>query len=652
MNVSFVKNFTGVFIIMLLWVVTGCIKKDLYDPNNGKEQLLPESEYFGFETRGNVALNVNYDLPGFHGIVEVYAQDPLEKRGGNYVKKEGLPPIYSAYTDNGKLKAMMYIPMAVKEAYLYSDRWGAPQCVKLEATADGFAYDATKLSSASVTKSSTRSPYSYVIGDKAPYSLVGNQDNLYALGRFDINGCTKYVPKPWVPDCVETDYTAGYVTETKTFKNEALSTIIARVQNFFDQYNGSRSELLKGSEITNIKVVEAGALDVVFLAERAAYNNTFGYYYYEADKAPRTEADFRAMKKYVIAPNVEDQGTFATLPGYTFRLKYFGKNGDSDATEIFPKNTVIGWFLVSNGFTMNSKIAAWNQFQRNYFFSNDEGANQRFVSIVDSKTGMVVLGCEDQISPDPKTEDYSDILFFVKSDAKLDNEDKPVIPEEKPEEKPGTEIITGTLAFEDIWPTGGDYDLNDVVLEYSREITYNGKNYATQIVETFTPVHNGATSDNFFAYQVKHKGNITLPEGCSYEVETQSIRIDDCVKKLEGHSFVIIRQFGENEVNKDDLKTDFNPYIIVKAYFGQNRKEVHLPKHLATDLADDHLTYTENDAYFIDKNGKYPFALDIPVCGFKVAEESIRIDSDTEYPAFKIWADSKGAQEQEWYIKK
>ena len=69
--------------------------------------------------------------------------------------------------------------------------------------------------------------------------------------------------------------------------------------------------------------------------------------------------------------------------------------------------------------------------------------------------------------------------------------------DDKPIEKPDAqENLKGTLAFEDIWPDGGDYDMNDVILEYNRAIYFNTENMINKIVDTFTPTHDGAMYDN------------------------------------------------------------------------------------------------------------------------------------------------------------
>ena len=46
-------------------LMTGCVEKDVYNPDAGKQPLPDPDEYFGFETRGDVKLLVNYNVPGF-----------------------------------------------------------------------------------------------------------------------------------------------------------------------------------------------------------------------------------------------------------------------------------------------------------------------------------------------------------------------------------------------------------------------------------------------------------------------------------------------------------------------------------------------------------------------------------------------------------
>ena len=146
--------------------------------------------------------------------------------------------------------------------------------------------------------------------------------------------------------------------------------------------------------------------------------------------------------------------------------------------------------------------------------------------------------CEDGVN-----QSYCDLLFYVDATpgSSIDDPERPSIPDEGDKEEPKPdedENVTGTLAFEDIWPSGGDYDMNDVIVEYERKVYFDKKNIVTKIVDEFTPVHDGATYVNAFAYQIDAAqigDKITLPEGAILEKETSSIIVMSNAKQiLEG----------------------------------------------------------------------------------------------------------------------
>ena len=88
---------------------------------------------------------------------------------------------------------------------------------------------------------------------------------------------------------------------------------------------------------------------------------------------------------------------------------------------------------------------------------------QRTVSLRDSKSGQIVaVGFEDNIDFD-----YADAIFYIHTSEK--NAIDPTLPPlpEDPEAIPEQYKISysGTLAFEDLWPKLGDYDMNDVMVK-------------------------------------------------------------------------------------------------------------------------------------------------------------------------------------------
>lgn len=644
---SILKKLSRCAVLLSLSFMTGCMEKDLYnsDEDARKSKLPSVDSYFDFELRGSIPLYVDYGVAGFIANVEVYNEYPLDDSGN---KKSSISPIYKAFTKNGKISVNMYVPTNVKEAYLYTERLGLPRCVKLQASTDGFSYDATD-NVASITRAAAAGG---VLNDQIPFQLApqGRVDNMYSLCTWDTNG------KP---------STTGYLSKT-SYDMDGLTMRIQAFLNENKSENGGKNEnLRRDAEKLNLSIpIGKGnaKVEVTFVDENGAYDNVFGYYYYETNSSPVTRADFLNLKKYVIFPNAINESR-ALRCGDTAKLLFFGKNGDSTPTEEFPEGYTIGWFLLSNGAPyvsdngINIKkvgqlyLNGWKE-DRNICLSNEQGDERQFITLYDKKSKLLVVGVEDDFGKSQGDNDFDDVMFCVKTTPELGNADLPSIPDDTPEVKPETETIEGTLAFEDNWPKAGDYDMNDVIIEYKRVFTYDKDNSATKVEESFTPVQkeDAAVFDNMFAYQVDNMGSIVSMAGCEIENDSRSIVISKKVKDVRNQTFTIIRTFGTS-INKDELKADFNPYVIVKGIRDKGRAEVHLPKHLPTDLLDRSKLYTENDAYFVDKDGKYPFAIDIPITRFIPADEKQRVDLTGQYPSFKTWVDSKGTLATDWYLK-
>ena len=99
-----------------------------------------------------------------------------------------------------------------------------------------------------------------------------------------------------------------------------------------------------------------------------------------------------------------------------------------------------------------------------------------------------------------------------------------------------------------------------------------------------------------------------------------------------------------------------NPFIIAQYTAGaDNRTEVHPRKTEAIRIAKRKRIEAKDDAYYINKDGKYPFAIMLPATTgtegpirFTPAKETVRID--LEYPDFAKWVESNGATNNDWYL--
>lgn len=647
-------------------IATGCVK-DHFDSGSPEDNLPPKDSYFNFELTKSVPLEVNYDVPGLTTIIEVYDQNPMMDDAKT--KIEGIKPIYVAYTNDGKYEGLMNIPTAVKEAYVYTAHISAPKCAKLEQTTTGFVFDAVKLQGG--TRNSYYNP-AWATGitdvNVFPYVVTGfngstRTDNMYSI--------MAWAPSGWA--------TADRNYYTKLAKigaaDESVGVVSTRLQEFMAAARaaGTLKELLRDAKDLNVRVpasaIEGMEINVSYLGEAASFYNTFGYYYYEdkGDNYTLSPKEFYDLKKYIMMPNVDEA---ALTTGETVKLLYFDAEGNKSTK--FPANYVVGWFLIGNGYGSNhpatgvggyanggrikvlpeaayTSASAYTQ-GRFTSMSDDKGADRRFVSLYDTKSKLRVIGVEDNPLFEP--DDYMDLLFVVKTTPELGGGDLPPIGPEDPEPEPGVWSVSGTLAYEDIWPYGGDYDLNDVMIEYMRDITFGKDNVVTKIKETFKTVQKkgSAAQDNFFACQYTTLGKVTPMSGVLLEAATNSLVIEESAKTNVGTSYVIERDMTGLGLSQDAAKTDFNPYIITKQYTLENRVEVHLPLHEMTSAADKTLM-NEKNAYYIGSEGIYPFAIHIPIAGFVPADETKRIDAEGQYPSYTKWAISKGEQATDWYLQ-
>lgn len=417
------------------------------------------------------------------------------------------------------------------------------------------------------------------------------------------------------------------------------------------------------------------------------------------------------LKKIIILPNASmgSHAPYGTHNSYAefdnslapaeintrYQLLYaeFDTNGEpTKVTKHFPPNTAIGFFLIVNGFgAYNSRkeneVPLWLgmsgetktgggytfrtertegkiQLNTTKYYSNKEfnsSSQKRYIAFsVNGKENVIIYGIED-------ASDWScdDFLFTLESTPALalkpENPDVhiPTFDPVEPTANNTTKTINKTYAFEDIWPNGGDYDLSDVVVRHERKVTYNTKGYdVSKVVDKFTLVDDGKTEyKNAFAvvYPEAHRGTLAKPQGVIEEAETGAIIITDDVRGKNGTSFTITREFstvvGLGAIDVEDI----NPFIINQttgpAYTKSNRIEIHLPNHDVTSKGRPH---TESDSpWFISKDRRYPYAIEIPNNTWVPCENGVRIGSKSgAYPNYNSWVQSGGTNDTDWYQTK
>lgn len=220
----------------------------------------------------------------------------------------------------------------------------------------------------------------------------------------------------------------------------------------------------------------------------------------------------------------------------------------------------------------------------------------------------------------------------------------------------------GTIAFEDLWPSYGDYDFNDVALNYQTVAYLNADNLVVQLdINTYVKA-NGASQTNAIGIQLEDlsSSQIRSVQGTVYTKNYISLNPNG-TEANQNRAVIILTDNAANFTNENVVKiileepvsTDvlgaapFNPFIIHKE---MREKEVHLPFKNPTSLALDlGLTSGNNNdpnINYLSESG-YPWAISI-IHDFDVPKENIKIYD--AYNFFVEWASSGGQHYNDWYM--
>jgi len=253
--------------------------------------------------------------------------------------------------------------------------------------------------------------------------------------------------------------------------------------------------------------------------------------------------------------------------------------------------------------------------------------------------------------------------------------------------------FSGTLAYEDLWPGKGDFDFNDMVVDYEFNIVKNNQEVVQNITATFVLNAFGASLHNGFGFTLPtvNPGDIVSVSG--YDVANNStfsiannglengqskatiIVFDDTYRIMptttggtgantdlaygynEPATVVVNIVFADNAITYDELNIgSFNPFIIVGTTVngapGSRGKEIHLPNYEPSDLFDTSYFGQSNDdsspaegRYFISANN-LPSAINIAEKFDWVTESQ---DVTKAYNTFADWAQSSGSNYPDWY---
>ena len=246
---------------------------------------------------------------------------------------------------------------------------------------------------------------------------------------------------------------------------------------------------------------------------------------------------------------------------------------------------------------------------------------------------------------------------------------------------------TGTLAFEDLWPSYGDYDMNDLVVGYKFKIVSNAQHNVVEIYSNFIVRAQGAALHNGFGFELPDVASVSIHNSNGfgdqngYNINSNGTEVgnsnatfiifDDSHKFMSAWNtikeqtpcpqvlFNIYIKFLNNGVppvggSLISLNTlnisEFNPFIVTNLTRGQ---EVHLPNYHPTQLADPSLFGTGNDDTNPAANKYYKSTTNLPwaINVYGKFNYPIEIsDINSAYLHFSDWVQSDGTLYQDWWL--
>ena len=235
----------------------------------------------------------------------------------------------------------------------------------------------------------------------------------------------------------------------------------------------------------------------------------------------------------------------------------------------------------------------------------------------------------------------------------------------------------GSYAFEDKWPKKGDYDFNDLVVDYSYEFAKNAKNQVGSMRATFTTRIVGATFQLGFGFQLDDLTpediiSVNGYDAPSIEREVNGLEmfqtkpviiVMDDIHTQMGSSPGNFINAGRQRVDRDkytmsitinfaepvDDVGSINPFIFTE---GNRYVEIHKKGFPPTDFASPNFFGKEDDASsgtdtYQTASG-LPWVLDFPEKFTPPAEQTVL---DEAYPEFTEWVGNNGSRNQEWFKK-
>lgn len=453
-------------------------------------------------------------------------------------------------------------------------------------------------------------------------------------------------------------------------------------------------EYITNSTMTSINVIEDAEVWLTFVHEGAGFRNALGFYTYDTKTPPKTLEDIKEIQ--FVFPNASLRGSSGEM-----------LSGDKVKIGKFSAGTSIGLVLFQNAWNGKDVSVGATAFFSDEHLNPEPKDDLKKHNVLLKYKEFFLIGFEDIRRDAPNCDqDFNDLVLYATSNPITAIDTDGVKEAEVAKDADGDGVIDdldqfptdptkaytsyfpsqnnwGTLAFEDLFPSAGDYDMNDLVISYRYTMISNAQNNIVEMNAEYKALANGAAFQNAFGVQFPFAPSL-IKSATGQNVATglaklnpngteagQSraviIPIDNIysVLKYSNGAFFVNTRTDMEKANATPVSVliqfnspispstlniaNMNPFLISNQ---RRTHEVHLPGFAPTDLADLKLFGTGNDdskpssnRYYVSKEN-YPWALHF-ADGFLYPTEGSAIN--TAYLRFFEWAKSGGTNVKDWY---
>ena len=626
--------------LIILMVFSNC-QKDLIDfQPSDVSQPLDEVEFpasFDFSTTKSVEVSLTAPTVLRRSVFEIYYKNTDHSE--MFIST-------GTFDENNKYLMEITVPVIVDSLFVYSKSIGLERKVSLAIKQNRVVYDynvnfnaprETDFNFGSKTKSAQVDAFSY-------------------MGSYTANGYP------------------GYLFQVNDHAWESLLSNLNQTLPEGVSVPNTKPSFMESGKQSNLVLKEKTKVYVTFAGEGTDLTSALGYFIYDGSKPVNTQHQ-------IIFPNASTPGSGGSL-----------HSGDKVLLGEFSANTVIGWFLVPNGWDKKTKLV--KDIQGIYYsvasFNTEPNTalNQHMVLLKDIQNEVIVLGFEDTPRGSPNCDnDFNDAVFYITldrlaaadlsnvnntispvdtdGDGIIDSQDQYPLDPNKAFNNGGGSGSSGSLAFEDMWPTKGDYDFNDLVVDYQFGTVTDANNLVKALNIGLTISNVGASYRNGFGIELPvPASSVDSVSGTKYTQKYLNIASNGVES---GWSNAIIFAFDDawgvkgktlqiTVVFKSVISPSllgsypYNPFLVVNLNRG---REIHLPDYQPTAGADFSFFGQAAD-YSRPSSGLYyrsaqnlPWAINV-TSSYAIPSEKSPINK--AYLKFVDWAKSAGVQYPDWYM--